>query len=183
MNGAQIKHTTSGNQNNEVERGRGIKVFYFLRLLALLVCLLFVPGIIFYLGIDGDLHVESAGVVILDYTMFVIGSFALGIKNAALAVTVDFSPLLSDVTDSVGLVRMRIDVENRVSGLSVVRARSPGGSCRRVGGGVGSREGTTSDERATDGEDDAHSHGGGENGGHAGVEFRVGAAARVIELT
>ena len=44
--------------------------------------------------------------------VFVVGSFALGIKDAALAITVDFSALLSNVTDSVGLVRMRIDVEN-----------------------------------------------------------------------
>lgn len=145
--------------------------------------LLFVPGIVFDLGIDGDLHVEGTVAVIWDYMAVVVDILTLGIKNTALAVTVDLGTLFANVTDGVGLVWVRVDVEDRVSGLSVVGAGSPGGSRGRMRTGVGSGERTTSNEGTANGENNAHGHGGGENCSHAGADLRVGAVAGVKELT
>jgi hypothetical protein len=92
---------------------------------------------------------------------------ALGIKNAALAVAVNLGPLLADLTNGIGLVGVRVDVENRVGGVGGVRAGDSGGGSGRVGTRVGSRERSTSNKRTADRENDSHGHGGGENGSHA----------------
>jgi len=133
----------------------------------LLERLLFIPGIVFDLGIDSDLHVQSAIVMIWDDMAIIETIFTLRVKNTALAVTVDLGALFADFTDGVGLVGVRVDVKNGVGGVSLVRASNPGGSCRRMRSRVGSRERTTGNERTADGENDAHSHGSGENGSHA----------------
>ena len=149
----------------------------------LLARLLFVPGIVFDFSIDGDLHVQSTVALIWDDVALIVGIFTLRVKNTALAVTVNFSTLFANFTNGVGVVGVRVDVENGVGGVSVVRAGSPGGSCRRIRTRVGSRERSTSNERATDGENYAHSHGGSKDGSHAEWEFRVRAMTRVVDLT
>ena len=147
------------------------------------MCLLFVPGIVFDLGIDGNLHVEGAVAMIWDNMAVIVDIFTLRVKNAALAVTVDLGSRLANFIDGVGLVWMRVDVKNGVGGVSLVGASNPGGSCRRVGTGVGTGERTSSDERTTDGENDAHSHGSGKNGSHAEGKFRACAVAEMTEPT
>ena len=127
---------------------------------------LFVPRVVFYLGVDGNLYVESAVVVILDV-------FALGVKDAALAVAVNLDALLANFTDGIGLVRVRVDVENRVGGVGRVRAGDAGASSAGVGTRVGTRESTTSNEGTANGENYAHGHGGGQNGSHARLQFRI----------
>lgn len=149
-----------------------------------MLCLLFVPGIVFDLGIHGNLHVEGTVGVIWDDMAVIVDTLTLRVKDATLAVTVDLDALIANVTDRVGLVWVRIDVENRVGGMSLIRAGSSGASCRRMGSGVGSRERATSNERTADGENDAHGHGGGKNGGHAGAGVRVcEVGRRVREVT
>ena len=128
--------------------------------------LLLVSRVVFDLGINGDLYVESTVVVIRDM-------LTLGVENAALAVAVNFGALLADITNSVGLVWVRVDVENRVGGVGRVRAGGPGTSSTGVGTRVGTRESSASNERTTDGENDAHSHGSGKNGSHAKLGFGV----------
>lgn len=108
--------------------------------------LLFVPGIVLDFGIDGNLHVESTVGVVWDNMAVVVGIFTLGVKDTALAVTVNLGTLFADLANGVGLVRMRVDVEDGVGGLGGVRASGAGGSSRGVGSRVGSREGTASDE-------------------------------------
>lgn len=131
------------------------------------LCSLLVPGIVFDLSIDGNLYVKGTVVVVWDDMTVIVGIFTLRIENAAFAVAINFGALLANLTDGVGLVRVGIDVENGVGGVSGVRAGGAGTSGRRMGCGVGPRERSTGNERAANGENDAHSHGGGKNGGHA----------------
>lgn len=138
------------------------------------LCSLLVPGIVFDLSIDGNLYVKGTVVVVWDDMTVIVGIFTLRIENAAFAVAINFGALLANLTDGVGLVRVGIDVENGVGGVSLVGASNPGGSCRRVGTGVGTGERTSSDERTTDGENDAHGHCRGENSGH--TEYGPGLA-------
>ena len=121
--------------------------------------LLLIPRVVFNLGIDGDLHVESTVVMILDM-------LTLGVENAALAVAVNLDTLFANITNGVGLIWVRVDVENRVGGVGRVRAGGSGTSSSGVGTRVRTRESSTSNERTTDGENDAHGHGGGKNGSH-----------------
>jgi hypothetical protein len=134
-----------------------------------------IPVIIFNLSIDRDLDVKSTVIVIRDHMPVIVPIFTLGIKNAALAVAVNFDTLLCNVTDGVRLVWVWVDVENRVGGVSGVRAGGAGATRRRMGSRVGSSERSTVNERPTDGEDDAHGHGRGKNGSHAMEKFRVSA--------
>ena len=165
----QIKNRTNGNQNKGTatreQEGKprnftpsGSKLF---------AALFLVPGVVLDLGIDGDLHVESAVVVIWDDMAIVISVLALGVKNAALAIAINLGALLPDIANGVGLVGVGVDVENGVGGLGWVRAGGPGGRSSGVGTRVGTRERSASDERTTDGENDTHGHGGGEDGSHA----------------
>jgi len=137
-------------------KGREIKTFPSLDSNALLL----VSRVVFNFGIDGDLHIESTVVMILD------NMFTLGVKNAALTVAVNLDTLFANVTDGVGLIWVRVDVENRVGGVSRVRAGGSGTSSGGVGTRVRTRESSTGHERTTDGENDTHGHGGGENGSH-----------------
>ena len=97
----------------------------------------------------------------------------LGVEDAALAVAVNLDALFADITDGVGLVWVRVDVENRVGSVGRVRTGGPGTSSSGVGTRVGARESSASNERTTDGENDAHGHGGSKNGGHAKLWFRL----------
>ena len=167
-------------QQTKSKRGRGQKwrdregdQTVFLPRGPLLAHLLLIPRVILDLGIDGDFHIESTIVVIWDDVAVLVDMFALGVNNAALGIAVDLDALLTDLTDGVGLVGVRVNVENRVSGVSGVGAGSTGASSGRVGTRVGTRERSTGNERTTDGENDAHGHGGGENSGHAKVRVGV----------
>jgi len=102
-----------------------------------------------------------------------IGMLTLGVKNAALAIAVNLGALLANLADSVGLVWVRIDVENRVGSVGGIRAGGPGSSSGRVGTRVGTRERSTSNERTADGKNDTHGHGGGKDGSHAKLQFRA----------
>jgi len=97
----------------------------------------------------------------------VVWVFALGVKNAALAVAVNLDTLLANLTNGIGLIGVGVDVENRVGGVGGVRASHPGGGSGRMGTGVRTRERTTGNERTANGENDAHGHGGGKNSSHA----------------
>jgi len=132
----------------------------------LLTRLLLVPRVVFDFGIDRNLHVESTVGVIWDNVAVVIHIFALGIQNTALAVTVNLGTLLPNFTDGVSLVWVRVDVENRVGGVDRVRTGGPGSCSGRVGTRVGTRERSASNERTTNGENDAHSHSGRQNSSH-----------------
>lgn len=70
--------------------------------------------------------------------------------------------------DGVGLVgaALAIDLEDASRGVGVLRANAARAGGGRVGVG-GSGVGTTVDQGTADGEDDAHGHGGGDDGGHA----------------
>ena len=121
--------------------------------------LLLIPRVVFNFGIDGDLHVKSTVVMIL-YML------TLGVENAALTVAVNLDTLLANITDGVGLIWVGVDVENRVGGVSRVRAGGSGTGSGGVRTRVRTRESSTGNERTTDGENDAHGHGGGKNGSH-----------------
>ena len=94
--------------------------------------LLLIPRVIFDFSIYGDLHVESTIVVIRNDVAVIVDIFALGIKNATLGIAVDFGTLFADLTNGVGLVRVRVDVENGVGGVGGVRAGGAGASSSRV---------------------------------------------------
>ena len=104
----------------------------------------------------------------------IVDMLALGVKNAALAVTVNLDALLANLTNGVGLVWVRVDVQDRVGSVGGVRTGDAGGSSGRVGARIGTRERTTRSERTTDGENDAHGHCRGENSGH--TEYGPGLA-------
>ena len=106
----------------------------------------------------------------------IVDVFTLGVKNAALAVAVDLDALFADLTNGIGLVGVRVDVKNRVGSVGGDRACGARASSSRVGARVGARERSTGNKRATDGENDSHGHGGGENSGHTKLQIGVSTA-------
>ena len=137
------------------------------------MCSLFVGIMIVDFGGDSDLHIKATVVMIRDDMMIFEPIFTLRVENTALTVAIKPDILLTDLTDSISLCGIGVDVENRVGGISMVGAGDSGATGGRVGTGVRSSENATSNKRTTNRKDDTHSHCGGENSSHAEEGFRV----------